>query len=64
MTKYATDQYGRHTYKDYTIEPCYLAGTRELLSYSIYNRFHSMYDCDNGFKSIDEAVRYIDKYRD
>jgi hypothetical protein len=33
-------------------------------TYSIYNRYNSMYDCKDGFKSVAEAVAYIDKYRD
>jgi len=67
MTKATTDQYGRHSYKNYTIEPWYFThrtGVKELLSYSIYNRFNSMYDNKDGFKSVEEAVQYIDKYRD
>ncbi len=62
-TKYHTDQYGRHTYKNYSIEPWYNNGTKEsgIKSFSIYNRYNSMYDCKDGFRSIEEAVQYIDR---
>jgi hypothetical protein len=62
MTKHTTDQFGRHSYKNYTIEPWYLTGTKQVRSWSIYNRCNSMYDCKDGFKTLDEAVQYIDKH--
>jgi hypothetical protein len=64
MSKAQTDEFGRISYRNYSIEfwsekyPTKAAGT-----YSIYNKFNSMYDCKDGFKSVDEAVAYIDRYR-
>lgn len=66
MTKHQTDQFGRHTYKNYSIEPWHVQGVlpaRVVESWSIYNRFNSMYDNKDGFKSIEEAVQYIDNHR-
>jgi len=65
MTKATTDQHGRHSYRNYTIEPWYVDGHKEsgVKSYSIYNKFNSMYDNKDGFKSIEAAVEYINKWR-
>lgn len=65
MSKHSTDQYGRHSYKNYCIEPWYNDGTKSsgVKSYSIYNRYNSMYDNKDGFKSIKEAVAWIDRWR-
>ena len=65
MTRHHTDSFGRHSYKNYSIEAWYNNGRKEsgVKSYSIYNKFNSMYDCKDGFKTIEEAVQYIDRYR-
>jgi hypothetical protein len=65
MTKHQTDQFGRHSYKNYSIEPWYRDGRKEsgIKSFSIYNKFNSMYDCADGFKTIEDAVAYIDNRR-
>lgn len=64
-SKHTTDQYGRHSYRNYSIEPWYHDGTKAsgVRSYSIYNRYNSMYDCKDGFKTIEEAVEWIDRWR-
>jgi hypothetical protein len=59
--KHHTDQYGRHSYKNYTIEAWRNADDGMIRSYSIYNRYNSMYDNKDGFRSIEEAVAYIDR---
>jgi hypothetical protein len=46
------------TYKNYSIEFWSSNNT-----FSIYNRLNSMYDCKDGFKSVEDAVQYIDKHR-
>jgi hypothetical protein len=65
MNRHQTDRFGRHTYKNYTIEPWYNDGRKEsgVKSFSIYNRYNSMYDNKDGFKSIEEAVEYVDRWR-
>jgi hypothetical protein len=65
MTRPTTDCHGRITYKNYSIEPWYNNGRKEsgIKSFSIYNRFNSMYDCKDGFRSVEEAVEYINRYR-
>ena len=41
------DQFGRASYGNYTIEYW-----KDHKTYSIYNKFNSMYDCKDGFKSV------------
>jgi hypothetical protein len=55
-TKAAVDQFGRITYKNYSIEVW-----SQNKTFSIYNMFNSMYDTKDGFKSVDDAVQYIDR---
>lgn len=62
MTKATIDPHGRFTYRNYSIEPWHNTD-RSVRSYSIYNRYNSMYDNKDGFKTIDEAVDYIDANR-
>lgn len=57
-----TDQHGLKTCGNYTIE----SWKREdgtIKSYSVYNRFNSMYDNKDGFKSPEDAAEWINKYR-
>ncbi len=58
QTKASVDQFGRISYRSYNIEFWATNNT-----FSIYNKFNSMYDCRDGFKSVDEAVQYIDNRR-
>ena len=57
-TKATVDQLGRISYGHYNIEHWADRGT-----FSIYNKFNSMYDCRDGFKSVEQAVQYIDNHR-
>lgn len=57
-TKAVVDQYGLISYKNYSIE--IWAHTK---TFSIYNKYNSMYDNKDGFKSVADAVQYIDKWR-
>lgn len=57
MSKAHKDEFGRFSYKNYTIEPW-----KHNQTWSIYNKYNSMYDCKDGFKSVDEAVAYIDRW--
>ena len=57
-----TDNFGRHTCGNYSIEP-WKNEDGSIKSYSIYNRFNSMYDCRDGFKTIEEAKDWINKWR-
>ena len=56
-TKAVVDQFGRISYGNYSVEFC------SNNTFSIYNRYNSMYDCKDGFKSVTEAVEYIDRGR-
>lgn len=57
MSKATKDQFGRFSYRNYHIEPW------KNGSWSIYNHYNSMYDCKDGFKSVDEATAWIDANR-
>lgn len=57
-TKATVDQFGHISYKHYSIEFWTAHNT-----FSIYNMFNSMYDNADGFKSVEEAVQYIDTRR-
>ena len=61
MNKVTKDEFGRISYRNYHIEP-WKSGPASG-TWSIYNHYNSMYDCKDGFKSVDEAVAYIDKWR-
>jgi hypothetical protein len=54
------DEDRRITCGNYTIEPWH-SHEGLVRSYSIYNRFNSMYDCKDGFKSVEDAAAYINK---
>jgi len=57
-TKATADQFGRISYKNYSVEFC--GGEK---TFSIFNMFNSMYDNKDGFKSVEDAVQFIDRYR-